>query len=157
MREADLRSQARHSLNYKIVQRLNENVEWSDLLWYIVEEGKHLLEADIVSLFLLSSDRETLTKFNVAKGSDPVMFSINVGIGGLCARTGDTINIPDCYQDSRFSSFMDRKTGYTTQSMLCVPIWGTNGQTLGVIQVCMRGDGERLQVGCVALLAIANM
>lgn len=48
---------------------------------------------------------------------------MNSGISGHVATTGEHLNILDAHLDPRFNSENDRKTGYTTKSMLCVPIY----------------------------------
>lgn len=57
------------------------------------------------------------------------------GIVGFVADSGEPVNIPDCYQDSRFTNTIDQKTGYVTQSMLCNPIYDFDGEVMGVAQV----------------------
>ena len=44
------------------------------------------------------------------------------GIVGYVAESGTSLNIPDCYSDSRFNQEIDVMTGYKTRSMMCHPI-----------------------------------
>ena len=44
------------------------------------------------------------------------------GIVGHVAKTGETVSIPDAYQDDRFNKEVDGKTGYKTKSVLCMPV-----------------------------------
>ena len=46
------------------------------------------------------------------------------------------------FQDSRFNQHIDRKTGYITRSLLCVPIKDPSGQVIGVAQVINKLDGS---------------
>ncbi len=46
-----------------------------------------------------------------SKGPKDIRFGINVGIAGHVASTGETLNIPDAYQDDRFNKDIDLKTG----------------------------------------------
>ncbi|CAH0774211.1 unnamed protein product [Bemisia tabaci] len=57
------------------------------------------------------------------------------GIVGYVAASGQSVNIPDAYQDERFNHDIDARTGYKTQSMLCMPINDFNGDVIGVAQV----------------------
>lgn len=43
-------------------------------------------------------------------------------IAGLVARTGATVNIRDAYNDPRFFTDVEEKTGFITRSILCMPI-----------------------------------
>lgn len=54
---------------------------------------------------------------------------------GFVASSGQSVHIPDCYSDKRFSDVVDKKTGYTTRNMLCSPINDIHGNVMGVAQV----------------------
>ncbi len=51
-----------------------------------------------------------------------IRLKIGVGISGYVAKTGEVINIKDAYSDKRFDPSTDKKTGYVTRSILCMPI-----------------------------------
>ena len=59
--------------------------------------------------------------------------------------------IDDAYLDKRFNREVDNQTGYTTKSMLCVPLKDEYGKSFGVIQglnkkggLIFSGDDEEL-------------
>ncbi|MBQ0051001.1 MAG: HD domain-containing protein [Treponema sp.] len=61
-------------------------------------------------------------------------------ISGYCACTGELLNIADAYnipEDSpyKFNSSTDISTGYTTKSVLTLPLKTNNNQILGVLQI----------------------
>ncbi|VDM83540.1 unnamed protein product [Strongylus vulgaris] len=68
-----------------------------------------LVDADRASLFLVDSLH--------------YRFSMSRGIAGHVASTGEGLNIEDAYEDSRFNPEVDSKTGYTTKTILCMPIF----------------------------------
>ncbi len=57
------------------------------------------------------------------------------GIAGYVARTAESQNIKEVYNDSRFDNSYDVKTGYRTKTMLAVPIMGKGGDVIGVIRL----------------------
>ncbi|KAF0774054.1 Uncharacterized protein FWK35_00000870 [Aphis craccivora] len=57
------------------------------------------------------------------------------GIVGYVAESGEPVNIPDAYKDTRFNHDIDARTGYKTHSLLCMPIKDFNGEVMGVAQV----------------------
>src|SRR5205823_5782251 len=103
----------------------------------ITRETRTILKADRCSVFVLAADkRELWTK--VAQGMDSKVIRVplnSTSIVSLCARTGQPINIPDAYGDSRFDPDVDKYTGYHTESVLCVPMHNRNNEVLGVFQV----------------------
>ncbi|XP_024939186.1 dual 3',5'-cyclic-AMP and -GMP phosphodiesterase 11 isoform X3 [Cephus cinctus] len=62
-------------------------------------------------------------------------FPINVGITGYVATTGETVNIPNAYDDPRFDASVDDGTGFRHRTILCMPIKNSSGQIIGVIQL----------------------
>ncbi|KAL4688405.1 hypothetical protein H8959_004657 [Pygathrix nigripes] len=67
---------------------------------------------------------------------------INNSIAELVASTGLPVNISDAYQDPRFDAEADQISGFHIRSVLCVPIWNSNHQIIGVAQVLNRLDGK---------------
>ena len=49
-------------------------------------------------------------------------FSSEKGIAGYVATSGKLLNIKDAYSDPRFNREVDVQTGYTTHTILCVPM-----------------------------------
>lgn len=111
---------------------------------------KTLVNADRCSLFLVDEEKRELyaTLFDegvykngrpVFKRRDEIRFSIEAGLAGYVARTGEIVNIRDAYQDKRFNRNIDVQTGYTTKHILCMPII-SNGKAIGVVQMINKRD-----------------
>ena len=67
--------------------------------------------------------------------------AIGRGIAGWVAQNGEPLMVPDVARDSRFFDEFDRGSGFTTNSILCVPL-RTKGQTIGVIEIINKGTGS---------------
>ena len=99
-------------------------------------EAARMLEADRSTLFL--NDEKTNELFSrVAQGLGSVQIRLpnHLGIAGAVFTTGKTINIPYAYADLRFNPAFDKRTGYFTRSILCVPVVNKYGKIIGVTQV----------------------
>jgi sigma-B regulation protein RsbU (phosphoserine phosphatase) len=70
----------------------------------------------------------------VAEGTREIRVRFGVGIAGGTAAGRKTINLPDAYQDSRFSPAWDVASGFRTRAVLSTPVIGQNGRLLGVVQ-----------------------
>ena len=64
-----------------------------------------------------------------------------MGIAGHVALTGETVNIRDAYQDARFNPDVDRRTGYHSRTILCMPLRNEKGEIVGVMQVLNKNEG----------------
>ncbi|XP_067890679.1 dual 3',5'-cyclic-AMP and -GMP phosphodiesterase 11A [Heterodontus francisci] len=88
-----------------------------------------------------SADAESSFKDSIEKSSYSDWL-INNSIAELVASTGLPVNISDAYQDPRFDAEADQISGFHTRSVLCVPIWNSGHQIIGVAQVLNRLDGQ---------------
>jgi HD-GYP domain-containing protein (c-di-GMP phosphodiesterase class II) len=107
-----------------------------------VSELRELTHCERGSFFLINKQKGEL--FSIAteglKGKD-IHLSINLGIAGLVAITGQELNIADAYADLRFDRRIDQKTGYRTRCILCVPVKNLKGEVIGVVQAINKKNG----------------
>lgn len=62
------------------------------------------------------------------------------GVAGKVIETGEGVVIPDCQLDSRWAGKVDKKTGFTTKTMICVPLM-IDDMSFGSIQIINKVDG----------------
>ena len=132
----------RLSILLKVGMRLAAERNLDRLLDMIIEETTAVMNAERSSLFLIDGDKGEMWA-KIAQGVDVVeiRFPVGVGIAGTVGKTGEIINIPDAYADPRFNPEFDKKTGYRTRSILCVPLQNIVGETIGAIQVLNKKAG----------------
>jgi diguanylate cyclase (GGDEF)-like protein len=128
----------------------------------IIEETTSVMEAERSSLFLVDRDKgEMWAKIAQGVETTEIRFPVGTGIAGTVGKTGETINIPDAYQDRRFNPEFDKLTGFRTRSILCVPLRNMQGDIIGAVQVLNRregvftGDDEALLMALASQAAIA--
>ncbi len=51
-------------------------------------------------------------------------------------------NIPDAYKDPRFDPTSDKRTGYLTRNILCMPVFNSSGALIGVTQLINKHQGS---------------
>jgi HD-GYP domain-containing protein (c-di-GMP phosphodiesterase class II) len=56
--------------------------------------------------------------------------------------SAQSLLLADAWADPRFDRSVDDRTGYRTRSMLCVPLISSTGETVGVIQVINKLQGD---------------
>ena len=69
------------------------------------------------------------------------IFKSGVGIVGWTAQYHQPALVPDVRQDNRFNKKIDLVTGFTTRSILCVPVFSQK-KSYGVLEVLNRKDGQ---------------
>ena len=127
------------------------------LLQLILGEVTKVMEADRSSLFLVDRERNELWS-KIAQGLEvrEIRIKIGMGISGYVAQTGKTVNIQDAYNDPRFNQETDRRTGYRTHSILCVPMSNKMNEVIGVLQVLNKRDGVFTREDEELLLALSS-
>ncbi|XP_040206571.1 cAMP and cAMP-inhibited cGMP 3',5'-cyclic phosphodiesterase 10A isoform X3 [Rana temporaria] len=148
------------------------------LLEHIMIYAKNLVNADRCALFQVDHKNKELYSdlFDIGEEDEgkpvfrktkEIRFSIEKGIAGQVARTGEVLNIPDAYADPRFNREVDLYTGYTTRNILCMPIV-SRGSVIGVVQMVNKLSGSAFSktdennfkmfaVFCALALHCANM
>jgi signal transduction histidine kinase len=107
-----------------------------------MEETTRAMEADRSTLFLLDRDRgELWSKVALGLRHQEIRFKSHLGIAGHVATTGLPLNIPEAYDDPRFNQEVDRRTGYRTRTILCMPVRNKTGVVVGVFQVLNKRTG----------------
>jgi len=139
----------------KIGQRLSSEMHLDRLLELILDETTGVMDADRSSLFLVDREKKELWS-KIAQATTEIRLPIGKGIAGAVAKTGEIINIPDAYADRRFNPEVDKRTGYRTRSILCVPMKNPEGHIIGVIQVLNKKRGVFDSSDEDVLLALAG-
>ncbi|XP_077473411.1 dual 3',5'-cyclic-AMP and -GMP phosphodiesterase 11A isoform X2 [Stigmatopora argus] len=130
----------------ELVKDISNDLDLTSLSYKILVFVCIMVDADRCSLFLVegTGNKKTLvSKFFDVHAGTAVLPSMNSGevqvpwgkgIIGYVSEHGETVNIPDAYQDRRFSDEVDKLTGYKTKSLLCMPIRNSDGEIIGVAQ-----------------------
>lgn len=117
-----------------VIQALSQDLGTQSTILTITMHASELVQADRCTVFLVDEAKDQLWSVTSDSGKE-IRIPRTAGIAGECATASDglgaLINIPDAYQDPRFNQAIDKKTGYHTQSMLCVPIRNASETRVG--------------------------
>lgn len=105
----------------------------------IISSTCSILECDRSTLFIVDNRTNELV-IRQAVGTKDIRIPLTAGIAGSVYQTGEKLNISNAYDDARFNRETDKKTGYHTQSILCAPIFDSNGETVAVLQAINKLD-----------------
>lgn len=119
---------------------INGITESEELLPAILDVARRVMDADAASLFLVNSegdlDLAVASTQDGTSGPPPQRLIVprGRGISGWVLQHGQSLLVPDAYEDPRFYREADKQTGYRTRSILCAPLL-RNGKEIGVLQV----------------------
>ena len=104
-----------------------------------------MLEAQRATLYLVDREAgEIWSEVATDDAGQPVEIHMRLGegIAGHVGETGEAVNIPDAYSDDRFNPEVDVRTGFTTRSILCLPLRGQDGEVFAVTQLLNKHGGK---------------
>lgn len=107
------------------IGRIFQPVHWSLLL-------KEHQSGDMIFSVVVGSNKDKLQGMRMPKGE---------GIAGHIMRTGESLIVKKVDQDQRFSMRMDKRTGFTTRSIIGVPL-KTDDKIFGVIELINKISGD---------------
>ncbi len=141
----------------QIGKLLTSTLNRTEILNLIMSRISQMVNAENWSLLLVDEKTNQLM-FEVVVGIDhasvkDVRIPVGVGIAGQAVESSETIIIPDARKDPRFYGAVDDKTGFTTRSLICVPL-KTHGKTLGVIEIINVEDLDLFQKKKLPALSI---
>jgi adenylate cyclase len=113
------------------------------LLQSIAEEARAAVSADRCTIYELLQERSEVVAraaLGLPEGEE-IRLPTTRGVIGFVARTGRSLRLRDVYNDPRFDSSVDQRTGYRTRSMVCVPVLDADHKVLGAIQAINKLSG----------------
>jgi len=130
---------------HEITHALESSDNLDSLLEYIMQKSQNVMTAEAASLMLVLEETNEL-EFKItlgpkAKEVKPFKLPIGKGISGWVAQTGEAVLIPDAYSDPRFDPSFDKRSGFRTNSMLCVPMIHQS-KIVGVMTLINKLDGK---------------
>jgi PAS domain S-box-containing protein len=152
--EEQIRQRREEARFLEITNALSAELRLEELLASIMRVTTELLGADRSTLFIYDrKTNELWSRVAEGMGTKEIRFPAGAGIAGAAFANREVVNIPDAYADPRFNQEVDRRTGYKTRSILCMPIVNKTGRCIGVTQVLNKFDGPFTEMDIARLKA----
>ncbi|MGA9116745.1 MAG: ATP-binding protein [Bacteroidota bacterium] len=133
---------SRLHLLMEATKTVNSTIDLDRLLTVILNAATRSINADRGTMYLVDPATGELSS-RVVQGENikEIRLSPGKGLAGYVAGTGETVNIPNAYSDPRFNPEIDRKSGYKTRNVLCMPMRNREGTIVGVFQFLNKRRG----------------
>lgn len=121
---------------------INSSIEPAVLFSTIVALAKEQLGVERGTLYFVDEAKQEIWARIPAEGDvTEIRLPMGKGIAGTVAATGETVIVDDAWADPRFDSSVDRRSGFRTRSILCVPIRNRQERIVGVLQLLNKVEG----------------
>ncbi len=140
--ERMMKTRAQEMRFLEVVSDVTSEIELEILLQKVMNEAAKMLDAERSTLFLNDERTNELWSLVGAGLKEKIRFPNHLGIAGAVFTSGKSVDIPHAYADLRFNPAFDKKSGFFTRSVLCVPVVNKMGKTIGVTQVLNKKGGH---------------
>jgi phosphoserine phosphatase RsbU/P len=122
-------------------KRLNSTLDLGELIHIILQIATRQTGAERGTVFLLDHDRsEIWSLVGLGLEQQVIRFPADRGIAGWVAREGTAVRLENAYEDPRFEPDIDRRLGFTTRRLLCLPIRNDAGAIIGVLELLNKAE-----------------
>lgn len=151
----------------ELTQQFASSLDVNQTLKNAIDRFVGYLNAEAASIFLLEEDQSVLICRECVGPVDVkgLRLDPNQGIVGQAVSNNEPLIVTDVAKNSSFSAEVDKKTGFITRSILCVPL-SVSGTCIGALELLNKHGGDGLfntndlqlakTVASAAALAIHN-
>ncbi len=124
-------------------QIITSEMNFDSLLKLIIEQTNQFMNTEQGSVFMFDAKNDELWSLvSTDLEKNEIRIPRSYGIAGWVFQNKTPLIINDAYSDPRFFSEVDKKTGFRTQNILCIPLINRKKECLGVIQTLNKKAGE---------------
>jgi signal transduction histidine kinase len=141
----------------EVVQILNSTLNISEVLPIIMKYVDRVTNS-VASTLMLLDEKSGELEFAISTGPkadklSDIRISPGEGIAGWVVMSGESALVTNVAEDHRFNPEIDKKSGFNTKSVLCVPL-KAKAKILGVLEVVNKKDGTHFTDDDRLLLSI---
>ena len=123
---------------HDVAKALTSSLNLDSILQTIMDKMAEYFRPDTWSLLMVDETKQEMY-FAIAVGEAAdtlknLRLKVGEGIAGWVAKHGESLIVPDVYNDARFAKRVDEMTKWQTRSIICVPLRSRH-RVLGAIQL----------------------
>ena len=142
-------------------KRLNSTLDLGELIHIILQIATRQTGAERGTVFLVDKERQEIWSLvGLGLEQHAIRLPITRGIAGWVACEGLPVRLENAYEDARFEPEVDKRLGFRTERLLCLPIRNEDGVIVGVLQLLNKKeaftDADEAFIGTLSIhVAIA--
>jgi sigma-B regulation protein RsbU (phosphoserine phosphatase) len=122
-------------------KRLNSTLDLGELIHIILNLATRQTGAARGTVFLVDRERnEIWSLVGLGLEQQVIRLPLDRGIAGWVACQGSAVRLDNAYDDPRFEPDIDRRLGFRTRQLLCLPIRNEAGDIIGVLQLLNKAE-----------------
>ncbi|MEW5910342.1 MAG: GAF domain-containing protein, partial [Thermodesulfobacteriota bacterium] len=122
---------------------LTSEMNLQSLFEIVIAQTNQLMDTERSTVFLHDAESKNLWSFvATGMGKDLIRIPDDAGVAGWVFQNNRAALINDAYADPRFLPDIDRKSGFRTRGILCIPLLNRSRQCIGVLQALNKSSGD---------------
>jgi len=122
-------------------KKLNSTLDLGELIHIILQIATRQTGAARGTVFLVDAEKnEIWSLVGLGLEQQVIRLPADSGLAGWVAQNGKSVRLENAYEDPRFEPDVDRRLGFRTRSLLCLPIRNEGGEIVGVLQLLNKED-----------------
>ena len=133
----------RYKMICELGQMVTSEMNLESLFDLIMQQTASIMSSERASVFLYDSAGECLwSRASTDLKQNAVRISPHCGIAGWVFRSHSALIVNEPYNDPRFFSGVDKKTGSRTRNILCTPLVNRRQECIGTLQTMNKKVGD---------------
>ncbi|MGD8256716.1 MAG: adenylate/guanylate cyclase domain-containing protein [Desulfobacterales bacterium] len=142
---------------YKVGQIITSEMNLDSLFEVIIEQTNEIIGTERSTVFLYDATQDVLWSLvATGMGKNKIRVPSDSGIAGLTFLSNKPLRINDAYSDSRFNIEIDKRSGFRTRNILCIPVLNRKKECIGVIEALNKVEGDFVDKDLEILSSIAD-
>jgi len=155
------RSMQRQFLRYKkafhVGQVITSEMDRDILFEVIIHQTNEVVESERSTVFLNDDKTNELWSLvGVGLKKREIRIPSDYGVAGWVFQHRTPVTVDDAYKDPRFYSDVDKKSGFRTRNIICVPLINWAGRCIGALQSINKSSGAFADDDRELLVFISN-
>ena len=126
----------RHKLLFELGQMITSEMNLDALFELIINQINQFMRTERCSVFLYDDKKDQLWSLvSTELKRNEIRIPTSYGVAGWVFQNKAPLIINDPYQDSRFLPDVDKKTGFRTRNILCIPLINRKQECIGTLQI----------------------
>ena len=133
----------RHKMLLELGQIITSEMNLEALFGLIMRQTNAFMNTERCSVFMFDEARgELWSLVSTDLKRNEIRIPADQGVSGRVFQSKKPLIINDAYSDPRFLSEVDRKTGFRTRNILCIPLINRERKCIGTLQTLNKVKGD---------------
>lgn len=134
---------SKHAILFQVGQIITSEMNLGPLFEVIMDQTNQVMSTQRSTVFLYDEKKKELWSLvATGMGRNEIRVPADQGVVGWVFKNSLPAIINNAYMDPRFCAAVDKKSGFLTTNIICVPLFNRKKECIGALQALNREAGE---------------